>query len=455
MKMWLKISIICITVLLLVVAACSTLLLVNSKQRILSTAIDSALSEQYNLQTSVSGMAAYYGTDDLSDIAKQSLVKYCFLRFAGDTAVLSAGNELIWSNLEFSPVELLPLKTPDEQEYTIDTIGGRNVLIAGCIVNILSSPYSIYIIKDITPVSESISDMVWQFAMISLVFITIGVALIIVLVRYSTKNIKKLGESAKRISKGYYSERAEFLSHDEIGEMSKDFNVMAQAVEDHVAELTEFAERQRLFIGGLTHEFKTPLTSIIGHAETLLFTSMPEDMVQGSLLHIHEQCQWLERLTQKLLQLIALKGQAELKETYVQELFDSVKSSADEILKVRQVNLQTSCTIDSLLLDSDLMQSLLINLIDNASKASSPGQTVYLSAYDRTIEVRDSGIGMSKDEIEHIMEPFYMADKSRNKKNGGSGLGLALVSAIADVHGAKIEVESAPGNGAVVKVIFI
>ena len=212
--------------------------------------------------------------------------------------------------------------------------------------------------------------------------------------------------------------------------------------------------RQQLFISGLTHEFKTPLTSIIGHSETLLYAKLSEDAAANSLQHIHEQCRWLERLTQKLLRLITLQEEIERREESVEELLEAVRESVAETLEGRQVGLSVTCESGTLAMDYDLTLSMIINLVDNASKASTPGQTVELLAYGRTIEVRDRGIGIAGEEIDRIVEPFYMVDRSRSKRMGGSGLGLALDKTIADAHGARLLISSAPGQGTSVKVVF-
>ena len=123
---------------------------------------------------------------------------------------------------------------------------------------------------------------------------------------------------------------------DEIGELAKDFNAMAGAVQTHFEEQKEIMQRQQLFIGAVTHEFKTPLTSVIGHAETLLYTHMPEDVAANSLSHIHEQCQWLERLTQKLLKLITMGEDIAPKEESVGALLAAVSESVSETLGRRQ-----------------------------------------------------------------------------------------------------------------------
>ena len=92
--------------------------------------------------------------------------------------------------------------------------------------------------------------------------------------------------------------------------------------------------------------------------------------------------------------------------------------------------------------------------MDNASKASTPGQAVAMRAYGDVIEVSDHGMGIPQSELERITEPFYVVDKSRSKKQGGSGLGLALVKEIVSAHGAMLEIESNVGVGTTIRVRF-
>ncbi len=324
------------------------------------------------------------------------MVQYRFSRFADENAVLIFDDETIYTNIYLSPNKILPISSIEEQKHYMGKIDGRNILIVGSQVIVLSDTYTVYVVHDITSIYYDITQMIWQFATISLVGIAIGVLLIVLLVRYATKPLKKLGISARRIANGEYAERAHIFTHDEVGALAEDFNVMAKAIQYHITELEETAQKQQLFIGGLTHEFKTPLTSVIGHSETLLYTKMPDDVVINSLTHIHEQCKWLERLTQKLLALITLQKEIDLKEESVDELLKIVKNDLGETLLKRKINLEISCEVDTLPMDSDLMQSLLINLVDNAAKASKSGQTVIVRAYDHIIEVIDNGIESPK-----------------------------------------------------------
>lgn len=453
MKLWLKISLICIAVLLLIVGACSTGLIIIVRNSILKMTLDTATNEQKNLQESFANMVRYYTKDDTAPVAKYSLAEYSFSQFAGLTSVLVSGDDTIYSNVSIQPEKILPLYNADQQHY-IGTVDETDILIVGSRVNVLSADYSVYTVSDITSVYISINSMILEFGLISLAGLTVGITLIFLLVRYAARPLKTLGLSARRIAEGDYNERAEITTHDEIGALAQDFNMMAGAVQSHINDLKEHAEWQQLFIGGLTHEFKTPLTSVIGHSETLLFTNPPEEAVQNSLLHILEECRRLERMTQKMLRLITLQEKAGLKDEDIKTLLDSVKNSTDEELKSKSIMLDVDCDIDTLPMDFDLMQSLLINLIDNAAKASGEGQVIELRAYGNTIAVTDHGTGIPEEEIQRIFEPFYRVDKSRSRKMGGAGLGLALVRRIADAHGAKIEVKSEVGKGTTISVVF-
>ena len=157
-------------------------------------------------------------------------------------------------------------------------------------------------------------------------------------------------------------------------------------------------------------------------------------------------------MVQKLLKLITLNQELKPKNTSVPELLSRVRDAVAASLDVRGIGLLIDCRAQSLFLDADLMQSVLVNLVENAAKASKEGQTVVLAAYDNVLEVKDSGTGIRKEEMIHITEPFYMVDKSRSKKSGGVGLGLALAEEIVKAHNARLEIESTYGAGTTVRV---
>ena len=219
----------------------------------------------------------------------------------------------------------------------------------------------------------------------------------------------------------------------------------------------ETAERQRLFIGGVTHEFKTPLTALLLHSRMLRRANMTNEEKDASLEHIETQCEWLERLVQTLLKLITLERDIERRPCEVDALFDKVRQNTQKSLADRGVTLIIQSDDGTLNCNADLIQSLLINLVDNAAKAydaDAPDKRVLLTFSGDTIEVRDFGRGIPEQAMGRIFEPFYMVDKSRSKKNGGSGLGLALVKRIAEAHDAELTVNSGAGKGTTVLLRF-
>ena len=458
MKLWQKTSLICIAVLLFIVSACSAVLLIHSKNSILELTYSYARDKQKSLASSFSEMASYYIAENDSRTVENSLVNYCFSRFADSSSVLMRGDETLYSGISVNPRAFLPLP---ENEYSMKIaereIDGRNVLIAGSLVAVRNTSYAVYVVEDISTTYNSIVSLAWTFAAVSLAGILLGAGCIAVIMHRSTRPLTSLAKTARQIAGGDYSMRVDVHTQDEIGALAGDFNLMSEAVEARIAELTETAERQRLFIGGVTHEFKTPLTALLLHSRMLRRANMTEEEKDDSLAHIESQCEWLERLVQTLLKLITLEREIERRPCEVDALFDTVRQNTRKSLADRGVTLITHSGGGTLNCNADLIQSLLINLVDNAAKAydtDAPDKRVFLTFSADTIEVRDFGRGIPEKAMGRIFEPFYMVDKSRSKKQGGAGLGLAIVQRIASAHGAALTAESVPGEFTAIKIVF-
>ena len=458
MKLWQKTSLICIAVLLVIVTACSAVLLIHSKNSILELTYSYARDKQRSLASSFREMAGYYSAEGDSLTVETSLVNYCFSRFADSSSVLMRGDETLYSGVSVNPRAFLPLP---ENEYSMKIaereIDGRNVLIAGSLVAVRNTSYAVYVVEDISTTYNSIVSLAWTFAAVSLAGVLIGAGCIALIMHRSTRPLTSLAKTARQIAGGDYSMRADVYTKDEIGALAGDFNLMAEAVETRIAELMETAERQRLFIGGVTHEFKTPLSALLLHSRMLRRANMTDEEKDASLEHIESQCEWLERLVQTLLKLITLEREIERRPCDVDALFDTVRQNTQKSLADRGVTLITHSGGGTLNCNADLIQSLLINLVDNAAKAydaDAADKRVLLTFSNNTIQVKDFGRGIPKEAMERIFEPFYMVDKSRSKKAGGSGLGLALVKRIADAHDAELTVKSGVGKGTTVRVRF-
>lgn len=278
-----------------------------------------------------------------------------------------------------------------------------------------------------------------------------------------------LNRAAVQIARGEYKSRIRVsrkkgrdgvLQTDEIAQMAENFNKMAEKVEEHMEKLAEGNEKQRQLLGSLAHEIKTPMTAIIGHADLLLTIRLKEEKRTEALLFILNEGKRLSRLSEKMLKLAGLYGEqrAELKmqETDISELFGILKRQLAVLLEESKISLCTAVTPKNLKkrMDEDLMLSLLINLVENACKASEAGSSIRLSADKAGITVEDFGKGIPEQEVDRVTEAFYRVDQSRTNKGGGAGLGLALCRQIVDLHGAKMRIQSVEGKGTKVSVLW-
>ena len=455
MKLWLKVSLLSLIMVTIAVSVCSLIMLIRSGQSNLDLAVQNTLTDQQVRAASWSTAMTSELDKQYSNTAERSLARYLIDKFADEKTILLAGNDTVYNCTAIEPATYLPI-TADTQQYIIAEIGGKSILIAGNRTTIENVEYRLYVVNDITSVYTGIEQMAYQFALINLAVVVLCGAILMMLVRLVLAPIGTLNRNAGYIADGVYDKRIEIHENDEVGALATSFNRMADAVETHVQELKEEADRRTMLMSALTHELKTPMTGISGNAQTLLGTVMTDEEREDALMRIDAECNRVERLSQKMMQLIVLRNHDELPlvPCSVQTLFEAVAASCAEQIKQRGLTLTTDCQIDTLPMEMDLLTSLLLNFIDNAGKASKPGGAIALSASGNAISVTDHGKGIPKDEIDKITQPFYMVDKSRAKKAGGIGLGLALCDEIARLHHAHLEITSELGKGTTVKVVF-
>ena len=224
--------------------------------------------------------------------------------------------------------------------------------------------------------------------------------------------------------------------------------------------LAVLAGKQEMLMGALAHEMKTPLTSIIGYSDTLRHVKLNDEQKDRALEHISREGKRLEKLSGKMLQMLGLHQNDSIKmESHsIGELLEHVVQLEAEQAAQRQIQLQTEYEDFSMKMDDELMESLLVNLIDNALRATEAGGRITVKAYKESgrqiLEVADNGRGIPQEELGKITEAFYMVDKSRSRQEGGAGLGLALCVKIAEVHGGRLDITSQLGTGTKVRVIF-
>ena len=263
-----------------------------------------------------------------------------------------------------------------EKNTFIGKTNGKRLLI----LRQEESPFVIVSYRDITYLDREIKRQFLQ-GMGAALLLALGTLLLIqaLLKRFLTP-LYRLRDAAGVIAGGEYAQRVPVEGKDEIGEVSAGFNRMARRVEEHISALHAVNERQRQLLGSLSHELKTPMTAIQGYAETWQRVELPWERQQKALAYIQQECQRLSRLSAKMLELVSLSGEkagiegGRLDAAALAEMVRTLTAGrlAGKELKL-EIRIEEGAWIFG---DQDLMVSFLVNLVDNAAKASSPGQTI-------------------------------------------------------------------------------
>lgn len=297
---------------------------------------------------------------------------------------------------------------------------------------------------DISQLFQTKNEQYASYTLIMIILVFVVAIISLFTSKIILKPLQKLSLALNEISSGRYDLRLDYEANDEIGQLSQDFNKMAEKLEVNVKELKEHNHRQATFINNFTHELKTPLTSMIGYADMLRSKKLSDTVVMSASNYIFDEGKRLEALSMKLMDMIIL-DQIELEYQKVSAtlFFDSIKKIYAPVLENAHISLSFSIDEYIMQIDKDLFKTVLINLIDNAIKAVDEGGKIIVEATQieeaYRISIKDNGQGIAKEELIKITEPFYMVDKSRARKGGGAGLGLALCKKIIEKHNANIE----------------
>lgn len=310
---------------------------------------------------------------------------------------------------------------------------------------------------DITNLYDGRSEMYARYQT-SMLFVCLAAGGLMLIVIFTVmKNVRKLSAAVRSFAGGQYGVRAEVKSHDEIGSLAADFNWMADAMSAQMERLQSEVERQEEFTSAFAHELKTPLTSIIGYADTLRQMELSKEETDMCANYIYHQGKRLQSLSYKLLEMTMVGKQDFLqKEISVPEFLQEVGSTVMPAMLEKGISLVIQAQKGAIYGDKELLSTVFINFLDNARKASESGQHIWVNGYVNAsgyiITVQDEGRGIPAESLSRITEAFYMADKSRARKEGGAGLGLALCRKILEVHRALWKIESEQGKGTKVTV---
>lgn len=242
----------------------------------------------------------------------------------------------------------------------------------------------------------------------------------------------------------------------------KPYSDKIRELEAAAAESKEAELLRREFVANVSHELKTPLTSISGFIETLQAGAAEDPEIRHKFIDIIAiETARLKRLIEDLLVLSDIENRRDSEgmafdiksaiENTVETLKPISKAKGIEVILQLEENLDINGSLDR-------FRQMMVNLIENAVKYSDEGGRIWVSAYKAddsiTVSVKDEGIGIDPEHHERLFERFYRVDKSRSKKAGGTGLGLSIVKHIAVLFGASLKVESKVGEGTEFFVIF-
>jgi signal transduction histidine kinase len=354
----------------------------------------------------------------------------------------------------------LEVEDPADRKYIIRSIGRKSVLFVAGVLPLNGRDFKLTYIRDLTGIYDDKNAQIRNFIKINIVITVVLAAGLYGLIWYLTRSVRLLSRSAQTIASGEYSHRVNVLSKDEIGLLSEQFNKMAEAIEEKVHALETAARNRQRFIHYLTHELKTPLTSMIGYADFLRTTKFNEEVFDKSLHYIYSEGKRLESLAFKLMDLILVENnQPRLIIEEIRPVLEQTAQLMRPQLEKAQVRLILSVEAARLPMERDLIQILCTNLIDNSLKASKAGSSICLRGY-RTedsryiIEVRDEGTGIPEPNIPKVFEPFYKGDRVRSQTNRGAGLGLAICAEIVRLHEGRLDIQSRLNEGTVVRIIL-
>lgn len=399
--------------------------------------------------SNLEGSIQYAGTSTGGHINSDETVLILMLE---DIVIYSNASENI-----FFPKEFIENIEVGGKYYSTWKDGKNYSLMVGSLSLVRDKNFYIITVRDVSETYKALYDQIALLIVIVISVILISGIVMYVISTKLTKPLESLNLVTDSIVSGDYSLTAEVNSDDEIGELAKKFNDMTISIGAHVDELNQMVKRREQFVADFTHEIKTPMTAIIGYADTLKQNRLKPEQQQIAYQYIYSEGKRLETMSLKLFDLIYLKdNEIVFSEEDTLKFVEEIKSSMTPLLAKKNIALETDIEPAKIYCEPELLKTVFINLIDNARKATDAGGRIAFRGFKTSegyaFEVEDWGIGMDEETVVHISDEFFMADKSRTRQEGGAGLGMSLSAVIVEKHNAVLEISSEIGKGTLIKV---
>ena len=371
-----------------------------------------------------------------------------------------------------------------KQGYAVMTNTNKSMGTSINLMGYLDGDYTVIISTPMESIQTS-ARLSGQFTMyVGLILIICGAVAMYLYSRQFTRPIEDMAKAANQMSHLDFDVKVPTGSDDELGRLGASINELSSKLEFTISELktannelqkdieqkVQIDEMRKEFLSHVSHELKTPLTSISGYSELIESGMAADEDIVRFAAEIHKNSNRLLTLINDIIRLSELDQVEEHNCFEELDIYDIAQNCVEMLrLSARKhdVTIELHGVHRIICANRQMMDELVYNLCDNAIRYNNPGGRVDITvdaavAFDKTaetgatiIEVKDTGIGISKEHQERIFERFYRVDKSRSKSTGGTGLGLAIVKHIVAAHkNASLSLTSEPGKGTCIRVAF-
>lgn len=469
MKLWQKIYFITLALLIITLNSVGFLFIQNVHNNLLSKEIDKSIMEQKFVAAQLSMattqlLKSSNGSSAALDLSVHTFMDEYTASMTSDATyqIVDSQNNLIYTDLGF-PVSSVQMKLQDASseriKYIIYPTGDEYLLYICRLTNNNFTPLKIYYVKNISDLYAERKQNIFLFLKIDALICLVFAIVMLFMSKLLTKPIENLMSCTQQIASGEYANRVTVQSKDEFGTLAKQFNLMAETIENKMRELELSNEEKETFIHNFTHELKTPLTSIIGYANFIRTSKYDERLFFEASEYIYKEGKRLEQMAFKMMDLIYAR-EPNLEWTVVDmvHLLQDVRKILKAKLDEKQIELIIEGSPNILPVDVNLMKILFCNVVENAIKASSPYSQILVKIVkieDKVIvSVIDAGMGIASEHLSKIGQPFYTVDPARTRKNNGAGIGLSICKKVAKAHGASFNIESELGKGTTISLTF-
>ena len=338
------------------------------------------------------------------------------------------------------------------------TDGVEPAVLVGQVVTVpAAGSYELYLIYSLQAEQEQLSFLQGVLGIGAGVLVAVLVGMTWFVTRQAVRPVQQAAQTAEQIADGDLTRRMAVRGEDEMARLGRSFNAMTDTLQDQILRMEHLSAMQRRFVSDVSHELRTPLTTV-RMAGSMIYDSRDDldPVLRRSAELMQTQLDRFEDLLADLLEISRFDAGAAMLDVEARDVRDVVAAAVDQAIPLAErkgswlsvLEPEQPCVAD---IDPRRVERVLRNLLVNAiehAEGTDVQVTVGIDARAVAVTVRDHGVGMTRDEADHVFDRFWRADPARARTTGGTGLGLAISLEDAHLHGGWLEAWGRPGNGA-------